>query len=70
METISKKEERVRRITNVFSKLSVKEQNELLKRLEQKIMIEKAEKLANGVLKNNLSMDDIVNEIRKVRNKQ
>ncbi len=69
METIITKEERVRRITRVFNKLSIQEQNELLKRLEQKVMLEKAEKLATGIEKNSLTMDDIVNEVRKVRNK-
>jgi cell division septum initiation protein DivIVA len=67
METISNKKERVTRITRMVSQLSAKEQTELLKRLEQKLMIEKAQKLAEGVTKNSLSMADIVNEVRKVR---
>lgn len=67
METISSKRERVTRITRMVSQLSAEEQTELLKRLEQKIMLEKAQRLAEGVVKNSLSMTDIVNEVRKVR---
>lgn len=67
METISSKRERVTRITRMVSQLSAEEQTELLKRLEQKIMLEKAQILAEGVTKNSLSMADIVNEVRKVR---
>jgi hypothetical protein len=67
MEAISSKQERVTRITRMVSQLSAEEQTELLKRLEQKIMIEKAQKLAEGVTKNSLSMAEIVNEVRKVR---
>jgi len=67
MEAISSKKERVTRITRMVSQLSAEEQTELLKRLEQKIMIEKAQKLTEGVTKNSLSMADIVNEVRKVR---
>jgi len=67
MEAISSKKERVTRITRMVSQLSSEEQTELLKRLEQKIMIEKAQALAEGVTKNSLSMADIVNEVRKVR---
>ncbi len=67
MEAISNKRERVTRITRMVSQLSAEEQTELLKRLEQKMMLEKAQKLAEGVAKNSLSMTDIVNEVRKVR---
>jgi len=67
MEAISSKQERVTRITRMVSQLSAEEQTELLKRLEQKIMLEKAQKLAEGVTKNSLSMAEIVNEVRKVR---
>lgn len=69
METLGTTEERVKRITRIFNKLSVPEQNELLKRLEQKLMIENAERLANSVEKNNLTMMEIVNEVRMTRNK-
>jgi len=67
MEAISSKRERVTRITRMVSQLSAEEQTELLKRLEQKMLLEKAQKLAEGVAKNSLSMTDIVNEVRKVR---
>ena len=70
MVTITNKKQRVSRITSMVNKLSAQEQNELLKRLEQKIMEEKAQKLAGGVIKNNLTMSGIVNEVRKARNKK
>lgn len=70
MVTITNKKQRVSRITSMVNKLSAQEQNELLKRLEQKIMEEKAQKLAGGVIKNNLTMSGIVNEVRKARNQK
>lgn len=70
MEAVSSKQQRVTRITRMVRQLSEQEQTELLYRLEQKIMTEKAHKLAGSVVKNNLTMTDIVNEVRKVRNKE
>lgn len=70
MVTITNKKQRISRITSMVNKLSAQEQNELLKRLEQKIMEEKAQKLAGGVIKNNLTMSGIVNEVRKARNQK
>lgn len=67
METVVKKQERVTRITRMVNNLSAKEQTELLRRLEQKVMVEKAQKLAGGIVKNNLTMAEIVNEVRKTR---
>jgi len=58
------------KIKSIKEERSAQKQNELLKKLEQKIMIEKAEKLVKGIEKNNLSMVDIVKETRKARNKQ
>lgn len=67
METINKKQERMMRITRMVSQLSAQEQTELLRRLEQKIMSEKAQKLAGSIIKNRLTMSEIVEEVRKTR---
>ncbi len=67
MEEVSNKQQRVARITRIVNQLSAQEQNELLRRLEQKVMVEKAQKIAAGVTKNSLTMAEIVNEVKKVR---
>ena len=67
MEMTGKKKSVVTRINQIVKQLSEEEQNELLRDLEYKIMKEKARKISKGIKKNNLTMADIVEETRIVR---
>jgi len=56
------------RITNLAKCLAVEQQEELEKKLQRLVMSMEGERLANSVRPNSITMEEIVAEVRAVRN--
>ena len=58
----------IQRITFLVTQLAVNQQQELEKQLKLMLLWQEAQRLDNSVEKNNITMKDIVEEVKKVRN--
>lgn len=67
MIALKNREDRIKSITRIISRLSAGEQEALLKGLEKKSMLEKAKRFAGAVDDNKLTMQDIMAEVMTVR---
>lgn len=60
----------IQRITFLVTQLAANQQQELEKQLRLMLLREEAKRLDNSVGKNNITMREIVEEVKKVRNGQ
>ena len=60
----------IQRITFLVTQLAANQQQELEKQLRLMLLREEAKRLDNSVEKNNITMREIVEEVKKVRNGQ
>ena len=60
----------IQRITFLVTQLAANQQQELEKQLRLMLLWEEAKRLDNSVEKNNITMREIVEEVKKVRNGQ
>ena len=60
----------IQRITFLVTQLAANQQQELEKQLRLMLLREEAKQLDNSVEKNNITMREIVEEVKKVRNGQ
>jgi len=60
----------IQRITFLVTQLAANQQQELEKQLRLMLLREEAKRLNNSVEKNNITMREIVEEVKKVRNGQ
>ena len=60
----------IQRITFMVTQLAANQQQELEKQLRLMLLWEEAKRLDNSVEKNNITMREIVEEVKKVRNGQ
>ncbi|MBQ6770812.1 MAG: hypothetical protein IJP44_07550 [Bacteroidales bacterium] len=60
----------IQRITILVAQLATNQQQELEKQLRMMLLWEEAKRLDNSVEKNNITMREIVEEVKKVRNGQ
>ncbi len=60
----------IQRITFLVTQLATNQQQELEKQLKLMLLWEEARRLDNSVEKNNITMREIVEEVKKVRNGQ
>lgn len=60
----------IQRITFLVAQLATNQQQELEKQLKLMLLWEEAQRLDNSVEKNNITMREIVEEVKKVRNGQ
>lgn len=60
----------IERITFLVAKLAAKQQQELEKQLELMLLWEEARRLDNSIKENNITMRDIVEEVKRVRHGQ
>jgi hypothetical protein len=60
----------IQRITFLVTQLATNQQQELEKQLKLMLLWEEARRLDNSVEKNNITMKEIVDEVKKVRNGQ
>lgn len=60
----------IQRITFLVTQLAANQQQELEKQLRLMLLWEEAKRLDNSVGKNNITMREIVEEVKKVRNGQ
>lgn len=60
----------IQRITFLVTQLATNQQQELEKQLKLMLLWEEARRLDNSVEKNNITMKEIVEEVKKVRNGQ
>ncbi len=60
----------IQRITFLVAQLATNQQQELEKQLRLMLLWEEAKRLNNSVEKNNITMREIVEEVKKVRNGQ
>ncbi len=67
MEDGREKKERINQIIKYVKSLTSKEQDVLLSALRKNALLDQARKLGKSVKKNNLTMQEIVEEVRKVR---
>jgi len=62
--------DRVKEINNLIVMLLPEEQDALLKALKKQVLLSKAERLNHSIKPNTIKMQEIVEEIRKVRAKR
>ena len=60
----------IQRITFLVTQLATNQQQELEKQLKLMLLWQEAQRLDNSVEKNNITMKEIVEEVKKVRNGQ
>ena len=60
----------IQRITFLVTQLATNQQQELEKQLRLMLLWDEAKRLDNSVEKNNITMREIVEEVKKVRNGQ
>ena len=60
----------IQRITFLVAQLATNQQQELKKQLKLMLLWEEAQRLDNSVERNNITMREIVEEVKKVRNGQ
>ena len=60
----------IQRITILVAQLATNQQQELEKQLRMMLLWEEAKRLDNSVEKNNITMREIVEEVKKVRHGQ
>ena len=68
MITENKNNNTILRITNLVKCLAAEQQEELEKKLQRLVMSMEGEKLTNSVRPNSITMEEIVAEVRAVRN--
>jgi hypothetical protein len=68
METITQNDNTIFRITNLIKCLAVEQQELLEKNLQKLVMSMEGERLAKSVKPNSITMDEIVAELKAVRN--
>lgn len=60
----------IQRITFLVTQLATNQQRELEKQLKLMLLWQEAQRLDNSVERNNITMKEIVEEVKKVRNGQ